>query len=176
MAKILYALAMLVFAVMIVLAFFQPWVETDTLRASKISQIIIGKQEVFGRSISGYDIPVLANGPDSRLIISIIKIFKPQITNADKKSYLVWGVPGLAVLLFLLSLILAKNKLVNLAIGIIGVAIFAVAAYKVTAADLDRLAVVIRIGSGLWMTLWGYLGMGAAAFLRVLELSLAKKG
>lgn len=176
MARILYALVMLVFAVMIVLAFFQPWVETDILRAGKISQIIIGKQEIFGLSISGYDVPVLANGPDSRLIISIIKIFKPQIANADKKSYLVWGVPGLAVLLFLLSLVLAKNKLVNLAIGIIGVAIFAAAAYKVTAIDLDKLVVTIRIGSGLWLTLWGYLGMGIAAFLRVLQLSLDKKG
>jgi len=175
MVKVLYILLMLIFAAVIVVGFFQPWVHTESMRMGKISQIIVGQQAVFGRNISAYDVPVLANGPDSRLIISIIKIFKPQITDADKKSYLIWGVPVLALLLLLLSLIFAGNRWVNLAIGIIGVVIFAVGAYKINAINLNKLALPVRIGSGLWMSLWGYLGMGLSSLGNLFYLLMRVK-
>lgn len=192
MAKLLYVLAMLIFALIVVWAFFQPWVRIGTLdnadieipdigiakahipkiRFAKIPRVIIDQEEVFGRSISGYDIPVLANRPDGRSMISIIKIFKPQLTDADKKSYLVWGLPGLAAVIFLLSLIFARNKWVNLIIGFIGVAIFVIAAYKITTADLNKFMITIHIGPGLWFTLSGYLGMGAASLMNLFYLIL----
>lgn len=58
--------------------------------------------------------PILANGSESRFMISIMKIFNPGIKDADKKSFLIWGVPLFAVVLFLIGRYLGKNKWVNL--------------------------------------------------------------
>lgn len=180
MARVLYRVAMLFFVLLVITAFFQPWVEVESfqggniqignIKIANIPKINIGKDELFNRSISGYDVPVLANGPDARLIISIIKIFKPDVTDVGRKSYLVWTIPGLAALIFVLSIILAENKLANLIIGLAGGLIFMLAAYKISTVNLDKVVIAVRISSGIWMTIWGYLGMGLASALNLFYL------
>jgi len=136
-----------------------------------MAKVLTGKRQAEIAGISGFDVPVLANGPDARLMISIIKIFNPGITDADKKSWLIWGVPIFAVLIFLASLFLGNNKWFNLAIAVIGIAIFIVAVYKIKTTDLDKLVLNAKIGLGLWLTLCGYLGLGllsAAGFVKSL--------
>jgi hypothetical protein len=104
----------------------------------------------------------------------MVRIFKPGVKDADKKSFLIWGVPGLAVIILLMSYFLGKNKWVNLAYGLLGVLIFVVAVYKIKTTDLDKLVLNIAIGPGLWLTLYGYLGMGLAG-LSAFSQSLLKK-
>ncbi|MFA4984935.1 MAG: hypothetical protein WC559_06520 [Candidatus Omnitrophota bacterium] len=185
MARVLYGLAMLFFALLVITAFFQPWVEIESfqggtiqigsIQIANIPKIEIGNQQLLNRSISGYDVPVLANGRDARLVISIVKIFKPDVRDIDKKSYLVWAIPALAAAIFLLSIVLSQNKLANIIIGLAGVMIFALAWYKLSSVSLDKVVIAVRFGHGIWMTLWGYLGMGLSSILNLFYLIIKKR-
>jgi O-antigen/teichoic acid export membrane protein len=128
-----------------------------------VAKALTGKRQAEIASISGFAVPGLANGPDARLMISIIKIFNPGITDADKKSWLIWGVPIFAIAIFLLGLYLGENKWFNLAVAAIGILIFLFGVYKITTMDLNKLVLNAKIGIGVWLTLCGYLGLGVVA-------------
>jgi hypothetical protein len=165
----------LFFAVIICISFFLPWVSVESRIAGGISKMISGQKQSSLKAISGFQVPILANGPDAKLMISIIKLFNPAVTDADKKSWLIWLIPGLAVALTLLVLFLAENKWVNLGIGILGVAIFAVATYQIKKADLDKFVLSVVISGGLWFILWSYLGIGLTSFFRFNQQHFTRK-
>lgn len=154
----------------IFIAFFLPWVSIESPAAGKISEILTGKKQGGFYSISGYQVPILANSKESKLIITVIKLFSPGIKDADKKSWLIWGVPGLAVVMTILLLIWDKNKWLQLAFGIIGVAIFAVATLKILTTNLDKMVLKVSIVYGLWALLIGYLLLGGVCLLNFTSL------
>lgn len=158
-------LLIIVLAVVIFVAFFLPWASVESPAASKLQKLLKMKEQAPATKISGYEIPVIANSRNAYLALTVIEIFNPGVSGADKKSYLVWIVPILAALMAVFSLVLGKNKWVNLAIGIIGSLIFAIAMYKIKSTDMDKLLVRVVIEQGLLITLWSYLGIGIAGLL-----------
>ena len=158
-----YNLVLLVLALVIAVSFFLPWVSVESPQMGMLTKALAGKAEGALQTISGFQIPVLANGPDAQLIMTIAQIFSPNAKDVDKKSFLVWGIPVLAVAIFLLSLSLGKNKWFNLAVGVLGVLIFAVATFKIKTAPMDKVVLKINIIYGLWLMLFAYLGMGLAS-------------
>jgi len=157
--------------VVIFISFFLPWVSVESQAMGAVTKLLKGKEQAKLQSISGFQVPVLANSDQSKLMISIIKLFQPGITNADKKSYLIWGVPLLAVIMLFLNKTLKNNKWVFLACGIIGVAIFTVGTFKIVTTDLDKLVIKANIGIGLWLILVGYLGIGIIQTLEYMRLN-----
>ena len=164
----------MILVLIIVVCFFLPWVKVESEAVGAFSKILTGKQQAAITSISAFQIPVMANGEDARLMISIIKIFEPKVENADKKSYLIWIVPLLAIVILLAGIFFGKNKFVNLIFGIIGVLIFVVAVYKIQTTSLDKMVLKVSISPGLWLTLWSYLGIGIVGFLVFVKASLKK--
>lgn len=165
----------LILVVLIFVSFFLPWVHIESQAAGRLTEFLTGKSQATALSVSGFNIPILANRSDSRLMISVIKIFNPDITNADKKSWLVWLVPVLAVILFLFSFFIADNRWFNLILAILGVMIFVLGFYKIATTDLDKVVLNLRIGLGVWLTLWGYLGLGLIGFINYLKILSQKK-
>lgn len=159
-------IAILIFVIMICISFFLPWVDVASQVVGSVSKLIIGNKQASLKTISGFQVPILANGPDAKLMITIIKLFNPAVTDADKKSWLIWGIPGLAVVLFALAVFLDKNKWANLGMGVLGVLIFAVATFKIMTTNLDKVVLNIAIGPGLWLTLWSYFGIGIISFIK----------
>jgi hypothetical protein len=160
-----------VLVAVIFISFFLPWVRVEAPMVGSIAKVLTGKRQAEITSISGFDVPILANGPDARLMISIIKIFDPDVKDADKKSWLIWGVPLFAIIIFLLDLLLKGNRWFYLGVALIGILIFFGAVYKIKTTDLDKLVLNAKIGVGLWLTLYGYLGLGvfaAMGFIRSL--------
>ena len=159
-------LVITVLTVVIIAAFFLPWVSVHSAPIAGMTKLLTGKQEVAPiDNIALFEVPIMANGDDSRLIISIVKIFKPSVGDIHIKSWGVWGIPFLAVIMaFALSALKGASwkKWLCLAFGIIGCAIFAVGAFKIKTTDLDKLILQITMGPGLWITLWAYLGIGLA--------------
>lgn len=162
---------MLVFTIIICGSFFLPWVSIDSRVAGGISKLISGTKQASLKTISGFQVPILANGPDAKLMVTIIKIFNPTITDADKKSWLIYGIPGLAIALFVLVLFLGENKWVNLGLGILGIIIFAVATFKIKTTNLDKLVLNVVIAPGLWTILWSYFGIGIVNLFRFSKLN-----
>ncbi|MFC1593246.1 hypothetical protein ACFL4C_04455, partial [Candidatus Omnitrophota bacterium] len=110
------------------------------------------------------------NSSESRFMLSVIKIFMPGVKNADKKSYLIWIIPMLAVIMLIVKRYFDKNKWVNLGLGLIGCAIFIVAVYKIGTTDLDKLVLRVNIAYGLWLILLGYLGIGLLCILDFIKI------
>ena len=166
-----------VFAAIVFIAFFLPWISVGTGSAvGKLTKVIQGeeKQAQF-MSISGFQVPVMANSKESKLMITVIKIFQPGITNADKKSYLIWVIPLMAIIMSLAARFF-NNKWVHLAIAIIGVLIFVGAVFKIATTDLDKAVMRVNIEFGLWLVFIGYLGIGILSVVEFLRLFKAKAG
>lgn len=165
-------------AAIIFIAFFLPWVGVHSAPISGITKMLTGSQQPAAiRAISLYQVPILANGPDARLMISIIKIFNPDVKDADKKSWAVWGVPILAIFMAVVLFTLREKpwkKWLYLLFGIIGCGIFTVGIFKIKTTDLDKLVLQIVIGPGAWITLWAYFGIGLAC-MHSFILSLKKQ-
>jgi len=149
-----------VLVAVIFVSFFLPWVHVESQMVGGVAKILTGTKQAELMGISGFAVPGLANGPDARLMISVIQIFNPGITDADKKSWLIWGVPIFAIGIFLLSLVFGENKWFNLAVAVTGILIFLIGFYKIKTTDLDKLVLNVKIGLGVWFTLYGYLGLG----------------
>lgn len=158
---ILLAVVAIVFA-----AFFMPWVSVKsdvTGTVGSLAEKLTGKKmptvNEVNTSISGYQVPVMANSESSKLAITLIKIFAPDIKDADKKSYLIWAIPLLPVLMFLLTNAV-KSKWVFLVHALIGIGVFGGATFKILTTDLDKMIMKVEIGNGLWIVLVGYLIFG----------------
>jgi hypothetical protein len=63
MNKIHY-IAMLILAAVIVISFFLPWVSVESQAVGEFSKILTGKKQAVVANISGFQVPILANGPD----------------------------------------------------------------------------------------------------------------
>ena len=168
MSKI-YPTIIIALAVIIFISFFLPWVGVESPQMGSVSKLLTGKRQALVDNVSGFKVPILANSDESRFMITVIQIFNPGIQDADKKSFLIWVVPLLGVVIAVLVNILGKNKFVNLAIAILGIAIFAVAVFKISTTNLDKLVLKVNIGIGLWLILYGYLAMGVLAGLRFVQ-------
>ncbi len=167
-------IVVLVFAAVIFISFFFPWISVETQLTGKVSRFFGGPKYASLKMISGFEVPLLANGPDAKLMISIVKVFNPAITDVDKKSWSVWGVPGSAVVFFMLVLLLGRNKWANLGLGILGAAIFAAAVFKIKTTKLDELVLNVAIAPGLWFILWSYLGIGIVNLISFYQSQFAK--
>lgn len=162
---------MLVLVVVICVSFFLPWVTVGGgSSVGKLSKLISGKEKNIKQSISGFQVPVMANSEESRTIITIIKIFQPKITHADTKSYLIWIVPLLAVAMLFVTKAVPSNKWVRLAFAAIGILIFAGATFKILTTNMDKVVLKVSIGYGLWLILLGYLGIGIIQLTEFLKL------
>jgi hypothetical protein len=150
-------------------AFFLPWVSINSPVAGFVSKVTSGKNDASFMKISGFRVPILANRADSRFTVEIIQLFNPGIKDADKKSWLIWIVPLLAVGIAAGFRFLHMNKWFNGAVFIIGLAIFAVGTVKLLTTDLNKLVMSVTISSGLWITLIGYLGIGLVSGLQLIK-------
>lgn len=169
-----YNIAIICLVGIIIVAFFLPWVKVESEAVGTFSKILTGKQQSAISNISAYQVPIMANDQDARLMISIIKIFNPKVENADKKSYLIWSIPALAALILLVSLLYGRNKWVNLIFGAIGCLIFFAAVYKIKTTNMDKLVLKVTTEPGLWLTLWAYLGIGIVGLASFIKASLKK--
>ena len=165
-----YKIGMLVLVAIILVSFFLPWISVESAAVGGFSKLLTGKKQATIGAVSGFKVPILANSEESRFMVSVIKIFNPTIKDADKKSWLIWLVPSLAVLLFMLRRFFGNNKWFYLTAGLSGILIFVVAVFKITTTDLDKLILKVNIGVGLWLILIGYLGIGILNLIRFVGL------
>lgn len=171
----LYKIGMLVLVGIIFVSFFLPWVSVESVAVGGISKLLTGKKQATIDVVSGFKVPIIANSKESRFMITVIKIFNPDIKNADKKSWLIWLVPGLALILFVLGRFFRNNKWFYLTVGLLGVLIFTAAVFKIATTDLDKLILKVNIGIGLWLIFAGYLSIGILNLVQFVSLIKQKR-
>ncbi|MFH1360187.1 MAG: hypothetical protein ABIJ41_04020 [Candidatus Omnitrophota bacterium] len=159
------------FLVMVItVSFFLPWITVESQAVGGFSKILTGKDQGVIDSISGFRVPLLANSKESRFMISVIKIFNPQIRDADKKSYLLWGVPLIAMLISLAGCVFKHIKIIRFFLGLIAVGIVCAVIYKLMSTDMDKLVLKVNIVYGLWLTLFGFFAIGVSELASALYL------
>jgi hypothetical protein len=192
MKKFFIACAITACSVVVVMSFFMPWIKLDASATQVSRNLLSSAREKLGDSpwagkvieglsevtdsvsnignlrmeagITGADIPRMANDESNKLALSFIEIFSSGAKDLGKKSFLVYLVPGAALLILWLGIFQSGSKLaafVTFAIsGVLAIGGF----YKLVFMDLSNMFVKIEIGRGMWHTLFAYLGIFAASF------------
>ncbi|MBI3319456.1 MAG: hypothetical protein HYZ89_02565 [Candidatus Omnitrophica bacterium] len=114
--------------------------------------------------LSGAEIPTLAHREDAHLVLALSEMWTGK-RQLGVKSFLVYLLPGVALLSGLLLTLARRRRLVC---GLIGLVCFTIAAggfWKLLTTDTKTLLVAITIGRGLWLSLWAYVGLGFASLM-----------
>lgn len=173
--KTFYSFMIFMLVVVVMISFFLPWLNVESTQISSITKFITGKSAGYIDKINGFRIPILANGGEARFMISVIKIFSPAMRSVPSKSFFIWILPLLAVLIFGASYFFGRSRFVSMLIAIIGTSVFAIGLYKISVTDLDKFVLTVHIGYGLWFTLYAYLAMGIIGALRYIQLTVIAK-
>ena len=112
---------------------------------------------------SGAQIPQMANQPNAKVAIALMELLTNTRQHLGAKSYAVYLVPGLALLCG--ALLTVRGRVRGVALGIAaGCAVVAGAGFwKLLTTNTATLFIAITIGPGLWLSLWGYVGLAVAA-------------
>ncbi len=114
--------------------------------------------------VNGFQVPMLANKRQVKLVQSLIALFTKNQDNIGLKSFVVYLLPGLAGLC---GALLASGRMPRLgALGIAAIcaAIVMTGAWKLLTVNPKKSLMVVQICSGLWLSLLAYVGLAAAAF------------
>ena len=84
------------------------------------------------------------------------------------KSYAVYLLPGLALLVGVLVTLAGREQAVCVVLGGACLAIAGLGFWQLLTTKTDTLLVAITIGPGLWLSCWAYTGLGVCAILRAL--------
>lgn len=118
--------------------------------------------------VSGIQIPQLANQKNAKVATAILELLMNEDQHIGAKSYLVYALPGLALLCALLLTFLGSVLAVALGTALLAAAVAGVGFWKLTTTNTTALFIAITIGQGLWLSLWGYVAIAAGGLLRSL--------
>jgi hypothetical protein len=168
---------------MTLIGFFLPWARIDLKAPGVMDQIskteagskvtagmgkLLGKvKETVGKvtdqlpgeipkQVSGFQVPQLANQENTQVAIAIMELLTGQNQNIGLKSYGVYVLPGLAVLLGLLLTSLGGKPAVVLSSTAVAALVAGGGFFKLLTANTEALFIAVTIGSGLWLSLTGY--------------------
>ncbi len=185
MKKLALAGLVVLAAIVIISSFFMPWAKLSA-SVTKVSKELTGQAgkaaggtfgERFTRelsrvtdaignvggdieiktSVSGYDIPSMANKKSSKVAASLAQSLLKDAKDLDKKAAIVFLFPIFAVVCAALAVMGLKNKLSVILMFIISGIISLGGLYRLKTLDLASLPVDITIERGLWQTLYAYL-------------------
>jgi hypothetical protein len=116
------------------------------------------------REISGSQIPHVVNQEQARVATALFEMFTNSRQHLGLKSYAVYLVPGIALLLGLLLTFLGERSVpVALGVALCCSGIAGAGFWKLLTTRSEALFVAITIGTGLWWSLWAYVGLAMSA-------------
>ncbi|MBI4342805.1 MAG: hypothetical protein HY599_05510 [Candidatus Omnitrophica bacterium] len=120
------------------------------------------------KQVSGIQIPQMANREDAKVAMALMELLMPASQHVGLKSYVVYLLPGLALLGAVLLTWLGDRPAVPIGVAAVSSAVAGVGCWKLLTTNTQALFVAITIGHGLWMSLWAHVGLAVAAGLFLL--------
>ena len=117
------------------------------------------------KEISGIQIPQMVNQKNAQTAIALMELLTNERQQLGLKSYAVYLLPGIALLCGLLLTFVGWPRFVPWAVAGLCALIAGVGFWKLLTTNLSSLMIAITIGPGLWLSLWAYVGLAAAAVL-----------
>ena len=118
------------------------------------------------RQVSGIQIPPLANQPHAKVATAIVELLMNERQHVGMKSYLVYLLPGLALVSGWLLTFLGRLRAVAIGTAVLCAAVAGVGFWKLLTTNTTVLFIAITIGPGLWLSLWGYAAIAAGGLLK----------
>ena len=170
-----------------VVGFFLPWARIDVRESASLRDTVGGLTKGLGRvtvkirrgtetiagdlpslsdipkQVSGAQIPQMANEERAQVTMALVELFTQTRQHLGAKSYAVYLVPGITVLCGVLLAFLNDQLAVTAGIAGCCAAIAGFGSWKLLTTNTQTLFVAITIGEGLWLSLWGYVGLAIAA-------------
>ena len=132
----------------------------------------VGSLPELPSQVTGADIPRMANQEQAKVAMALVELFTHRSQDVGRKSYAVYAVPGLAVVCGLLLSVFGRRWVIALTIAWFCGTVAAIGFWTLLTVNPQTLFVAIRIGRGLWQSVWAYVGLTVCALLE-LFLSLA---
>jgi len=145
---------------LIVVCFFLPWITAHSDAAAAIKGFFGKDDSAIIFKTSGAGIPKIANGPEAKQFIKVAGMIFGDVKNADVKSYLVWLIPLLALIIFVVSTKFKGQWIASAAIGAISTILSVGATFKIMLSDLDAILIRVQINTGLWLIFLAYFALG----------------
>ena len=124
------------------------------------------------KEVSGVQIPQLANQRNAQTAVALFELLTNSRQELGLKSYAVYLLPGIALIFGILITLLGRRRTISFVVAGLCMAIAVVGFWKLLTTNTQALLVAITIGPGLWLSLWAYVGLAAAAVLTgILSLS-----
>ena len=141
-----------------------------TAEVRRGAEVVVGELPSLAdipRTISGVQIPPLANQPKMKALIALTAIVSRDAERVGTKSYAVYVLPGVALLCGIL-LTLAGRRPVTVAVALVCAAIAGIGARTLLTTPLPHEIVTVTLGRGLFLSLGGYAVLAASAALLAL--------
>ena len=119
--------------------------------------------------VSGAQIPQMANQQNAKVAAALVEVLMNERQHIGAKSYLVYLLPGLALLCGLLLSSLGGVPAVTIGAAILCAGVAGGGFWKLLTTNTKTLFIAITIGPGLWLSLWGYVAIAVAGLLRGVE-------
>lgn len=113
--------------------------------------------------VSGVQVPQLANQGSSQLALAVFELLTGTRQQLGLKSYAVYLVPGLALLAGIVVTAFGRYRAAVLATGALCLLVAGIGFWKLLTTNTEALVLKMSIGSGLWLSLWAYVGLALAS-------------
>ena len=121
--------------------------------------------------VSGLQIPRLAHQPNAQIAFAVLELLTNQSPRLGLQSDTVYLVPGLALVCGIALTLLRRGWVGSAMVALVCAGTAAVGFWKLWSPHLSNRLVAITIGSGLWVSVWAYVGLAVTAGL----LSVVRK-
>lgn len=172
-----------------VIGFFLPWARLEIRQAAPLGELLDGAGRHSGRitatvrrgtrtmtgilptlddlprSVSGFDVPRLVHDDKAQLAIALFEVLTNTRRHVTLKSFLVYLVPGVALLCSALLSGL-RGRTAAAAVAVLCAFVAAGGAWRLSTADTPAL-LTFEIGPGLWVSVAAYAGLAVAALWAV---------
>ena len=119
--------------------------------------------------ISGFRAPIIANSRLSKNVMELVESFSKKKENVGLKSWAVYALPGLAILLAALLARFPDDRRIAVFVAAAGLIVFAGGAARLITLDLTNDFVKVTIDYGLWLSLAAYLGLALTALKEMFD-------
>ncbi len=119
--------------------------------------------------ISGFRIPLVANSRVSKNVMELVESFSKKKENVELKSWAVYALPGLAVLLGALLMRAPADLRIALPVAAAGLIVSIGGVLRLLTLDLTNDFVKVDFDYGLWLSLAVYFGLALTALKETLH-------
>ncbi len=153
---------------LVIWGFFLPWIEIESSFFNRLTRVAGGEESVVMKKITGYEIPKMANSKKVKAFRQVAHVFVKDTRNIGMKSYAVYMIPAMGMLLFWLFLWAeTKKKAANILVMFLAWSFSGFLAYRLLSVNASNTAALAIFSYGLWISIIAIAVMGLCASFKM---------